>query len=132
MVLSVQLLILTDFCDTAGMTMVKLMGDLAGLLGAAVEAVAEVTVEVVAQVLRGHAAMRLPVAGPRVVAEAGLRVGAGVGAMVESTVIAAAGAVALWLAAGMKKLLLFLGLLGLTQGKHSTKALQDLTLGMNL
>lgn len=89
--------------------MVKLTGDLAGLLGAAAEVVAEVTVEVVAQVLRGPAVMRLPVAGPRVVAEAGLR--AGVGAIVETTVLAVAGAVALLLAAGMKRLLLFLGLL---------------------
>lgn len=116
----------------AGMTMVKLMGDLADLLGVAVEAVAEVTVEAVAQVLRGHGVMRLHVAGPRVAVEAGLRVGAGAGAgaILETAVLAAAGAVVLLVVVGMKQLLLSLGLLGLTQGTQSTKALQGPSLGM--
>ena len=112
--------------------MVKLMGDLAGLLGVAVEAVAEVTVEAAAQVLKGHDVMRLPVAGPRVVAEAGQRVGAGAGAILETAVLAAAGAVALLVAVGMRKQPVALGLLGLTQGTQSTKALQGRILGMTM
>ena len=114
--------------------MVKLMGDLAGLLGVAVEAVAEVTVEAAAQVLRGHGVMRLPGAEPRVVAEAGQRVGAGAGAgaILETAVLAAAGAVALLVAVGMRKQPLSLGLLGPTQGTQSTKALQDRILTMTM
>ena len=116
--------------------MVKLMGDLAGLLGVAVEAVAEVTVEAAAQVLRGHGVMRLPGAEPRVVAEAGQRVGAGAGAgagaILETAVLAAAGAVALLVAVGMRKQPLSLGLLGPTQGTQSTKALQGRILGMTM
>ena len=114
--------------------MLKPMCDLAGPLGVAVEAVAEVTVEAAAQVLKGHDVMRLPVAGPRVVAEAGQRVGAeaGAGAILETAMLAAAGAVALLVAVGMRKQPVALGLLGLTQGTQSTKALQDRILTMTM
>lgn len=105
------------------MTMVKLMGDLAGLPGDAVEAAAGVTVEAVAQVLREHGVMRLHAAGPRVVVGAG----AGARAILETAMLAVAGAVALLVVVGMRQLLLSLGLLGLTQG---TKALQGPSLGM--
>ena len=120
------MLTLTDFfVMLTGMTLVKLMGDLVGLLEVAVEAVAKVTVEAVAQVPRGHAVMKLDVAGLR----AG--VGAGAGA-IETIVLAAARVAALLLAVGMKRLLLFQDLLGLTRGMQSTKALQDLTLWMTM
>jgi hypothetical protein len=109
------------------MTLVKLMGDLVGLLEVAVEAVAEVTVEAVAQVPRGLAVMKLDVAGLR----AGVGAGAGAGA-IETIVLAAARVAALLLAEGMKRLLLFQDLLGLTRGMQSTKALQDLTLWMTM
>jgi hypothetical protein len=113
------------FVMLTGMTLAKLMGDLVGLLEVAVEAVAEVTVEAVAQVPRGHAVMNLDVAGLR----AG--VGAGAGA-IETIVLAAVRVAALLLAVGMKRLLLFQDLLGLTRGMQSTKALQDLTLWMTM
>lgn len=120
------MLSLTDlFVMLTGTTLVKLMGDLVGLLEAAVEAVAEVTVEAVAQVPRGHVVMKLDAAGLR----AGAGVGAGAGA-IETIVLATARVAALLLAVGMKKLLLFQDLLGLTRGMQSTKALQNLTLGM--
>lgn len=105
----------------AGTTLVKPMGDLVGLLEAAVEAVAKVTVEAVAQVPRSHVVMKVDVAG--------LRAGAGAGA-VEIMVLATARVAALSLAVGMKRLLQ--DLLGLTRGMQSTKALQDLTLGMTM
>ena len=125
-ILSPYAVTLTDFfVMLTGMTLVKLMGDLVGLLEVAVEAVAEVTVEAVAQVPRGHAVMKLDVAGLR----AG--VGAGAGA-IETIVLAAARVAALLLAVGMKRLLLFQDLLGLTRGMQSTKALQDLTLWMTM
>jgi hypothetical protein len=96
-----------------GMTLVKLMGDLVGLL--------EVAVEVVAQAPRGHTIMKLGVAEAGAGAEA-----------VETFVLAAARVTALLLAVGMKRLLLFQDLLNLTWGMQSTKALQDLTLGMTM
>lgn len=116
------MLTLHFFVMLTGMTLVKLMGDLVGLLEVAVKAVAEVTVEAVAQVLRGHAVMRLDVVGPRA--------GAGAGAIIETIMLAAAGAAAQLLALGLKRLLLSQGLLGQTRGTQSTKALQDPTLGM--
>ena len=106
--------------------MLKPMGDLASPLGVAVEAVAEVTVEAAAQVLKGHDVMRLPVAGQRVGAEAGA------GAILETAMLAAAGAGALLVAVGMRKQPVALGLLGLTQGTQSTKALQGRILGMTM
>ncbi|ONM41468.1 DEAD-box ATP-dependent RNA helicase 14 [Zea mays] len=96
-----------------GTTLVKPMGDLVGLLEAAVEAVA--------QVPRSHVVMKVDVAG--------LRAGAGAGA-VEIMALATARVAALSLAVGMKRLLQ--DLLGLTRGMQSTKALQDLTLGMTM
>ena len=57
--------------------------------------------------------------------------GAGAGA-IETIVLAAARVAALLLAVGMKRLLLFQDLLGLTRGMQSTKALQDLTLWMTM
>lgn len=114
------------FVILTGMTLVKLMGDLVGLLEVAAEAVAEVTVEAVAQVPRGHADMKLDVAGLRVAAA----VGAGA---IETIVLAAARVAAQLLAVSMKRLLLlFQVLVGLTRGMQSTKALQNLTLWMTM
>ena len=107
------------FVMLTGTTLVKPMGDLVGQLEVAVEAVAKVTVEAVAQVPRSHVVMKVDVAG----------LGAGAGA-VEIMVLATARVAALSLAVGMKRLLQ--DLLGLTRGMQSTKALQDLTLGMTM
>ncbi|ONM41454.1 DEAD-box ATP-dependent RNA helicase 14 [Zea mays] len=70
---------------------------------------------------RSHVVMKVDVAG--------LRAGAGAGA-VEIMALATARVAALSLAVGMKRLLQ--DLLGLTRGMQSTKALQDLTLGMTM
>ena len=102
----------------AGMTMVMMDG-LAGLGEVAVGAVAEVTVIGIAEVLRGHAV--IAVAGPGVGAEAGA------GATLGTVVLAAAGAVALVLAVGMKEALLALGLHCQTLGTVSAKEHQKLT-----
>ena len=112
----------------AGTITANLMEGLADLVEVAVEAVAGVIVIGTAQVLRGHAAMkcRLAVAGLGVGAEAGAGVTLG------TVVLAAAGAVALVLAVGLKGVLLALGLHVLTRGTQSTKVRQKNTVQMTI
>jgi hypothetical protein len=106
--------------------MMELMDGPVGLLEVVAEAVAEVSVIGTSAVLRGHAAMmwRLDVAGQRAVAEAGA------GVTADTVMLAVAGVVALLLATGMKRLMLFLGQRGMTQCIKGIKALQEPTLPM--